>query len=407
MKQRNQSPTTNQKDVLGQRLKTNRDMFGVQLVRPMYKYYPYPALADKDKLLIQGYETGCGDAPIILPFRLLSPDTSDFYQLFQMEITDSWALDLNTSTIDLVTFTGGIIDGSGAYAADSDYLVWAFISPGDVESARFKGFGISKRPITTGVTVTSGGGLGASTVFNVGANNGYKYTVGSRVLAREGVAVGDDFNQGTVTAIAANSVTVTLDAAYGIANSTNTTLAGTPGVTLLQMNMFEPRMWTSPGTLYPGNAAAVDNYQYLYMGMIQSDNDTDVKMFRKPGDIYHLSNAALIFSVSGAAASSNNVVCLSRWTPRNIRESQGRVNVARITGSGTVIASWGYGQTTTASARISVAQERATTNNAIAWDTGPTAVSANNTMQARLAFAGGVGTFDASFSLHGYVWEEW
>jgi len=291
-----------------------------------------------DTLKIRGYETGSGNRLIKLPFWPISDlRASDGERLstgFQtLHELDDWTIDINETTIDLTTRIGGLIDGT-TLAASSDYLMWAFMDPTDSTNSKFRGIGITQRPQTTLASTTSGGGLGATgSTFTVTAGHGNKFTVGSRVVIREGAANGDGFNQGVVTAVASALLTVDLDSTYGAISETNSTLASLTGLDILQLDSFEPYLQsTSDHSVFPGGGV---EHAFCYLGSFQTDSASKIKYVRRRGERVLIANS-IIFSTGNNASIPATTICLARWIPFNTNEVRLELLIEVLSGNGDV-----------------------------------------------------------------------
>jgi len=273
MKQRNQPPRSDRPGELAGRITHNRNDFWARTMDPIFRFDSIGATADQ--VLISPYRTNGRDETIILPFRIVNTDIE--IVSFIQSILTPWTIDLSTTGINLLTQVGGAVDGI-TIAASEDYLVWGFYNP-SLGTGGFEGLGFTRRPHET-TTALSGGTVGSSTTFTVAAGRGFTFPVGCRIIAREGTALGSDYNQGIVTAHTSTTVVATLDAAYGLGAENNATIANP--VELLQIDKFQPRI-TASDSLYPGGGV---EYAYCYLGHIQSDASSNVRMFRKRGELY-------------------------------------------------------------------------------------------------------------------------
>lgn len=257
-----------------------------------------------DTIGLRGIDTGSGVRVMRIPYWLGQRGMQSVY------IDDNWTVDLGTSSIDQVTFTGGLVDGI-SFAASTDYCLFAFFDPFDPENNKFKGFGVTTRPQTTASAVSSGtrGSVGTFTVPSPGAN---RFNVGARVICRVGINIGDDYNQGTVTEIeSATSIKIKLDSTYGAIAETNTDLSGS-GIDIIQTNFFAPKLDNSENTVYPGNGV---QYSYKFIGLIQTDANIEIINFARAGQWIYLHPFILHFSKSSQTTSSTETTCLSRIIP--------------------------------------------------------------------------------------------
>lgn len=311
-------------EVLAPRARNPRTTYletGLELANPMEPWFRFGPLTT-DTMLIAGRPTLNGDAPILVPFRFANADyTKRFAHV--MSIPNNWTIDMDATTIDLDTFIGGIIDGL-SLTADIDYLIWAFSD----EYGNFKGFGLTTLPRVTGASTADGGGLGASGTFTVTSGHGWRFCIGARVIIRDGYDRGDNYNQGTITAIASNSITVDLDGDYStdgeIDVEGNTTLASLTRLEIFQTDRFAPRMYNED-SLYPGSGV---EHQYAYVGSLQTNDSSNIRHPRKRGkwyafplDKYH------VYSQTSSTTVMQNV-CLARWLPIGTGHVRGSLAVS-------------------------------------------------------------------------------
>jgi len=291
-----------------------------------------------DTLKIRGYETGSGNRLIKLPFWPVSGlRTTDGERLstgFQTlhELAD-WTIDINVTTVNLTTRIGGLIDGT-SLAASSDYLMWAAMDPNHSNNAKFRGIFFTQRPQTTSASTTSGGGLGAAgSTFTVIAGHGNKFTVGSRIVIKEGDAIGDDFNQGVITAVTSTLLTVDLDATYGAISETNTTLVGLSGLEIVQLDSFEPYLQsTSEHSVFPGSGV---EHAFCYLGSFQTDSASKIKYVRRRGErVKFVAN--IVNSIGNNLSVPATTLCLARWLPFNTNEVKVQIFIEVFAGNGNV-----------------------------------------------------------------------
>lgn len=261
-------------------LKTDHANSGL-IIQPEFYFANGPAVSTNKQVGIHPFDRGTGDSGLIrIPWQ--SVDSAGNGSDIQItSLTDPWTLDLATSTINLTTRLGGLIDGL-ALTANMPYMIWAFFEQGNLNSI-FQGFGLTRYPACA-YTTHSGGTKGSSTLFTLAGTNenrGFRFVVGGRCLVREGILPTSPYNQGTITARAINSITLLLDnkAEYG----TNLT-AATAGT----FQQFKPQSPLMPdtGLLYPATGLITTQFSYRYMGMIQTDNSSDVGTQRHIGDPY-------------------------------------------------------------------------------------------------------------------------
>ena len=259
---------------------------------------------------IRPVKTPSGDLALIVPFRRLFAGATETRPTL-IEVPNVWTLDLTATTIDPITFVGGLIDGIPA-AINTDHPVWAFMD----DAGRFQGFGMTTWPRVTGATFV-GGALGSLTTITVGGTNGYRFTVGARVIVRAGVSVGSAYNQGTITARTATTITVQLDNLYpGLTVGANTALAGPQEV--VQTSDFRPYNSTN-GLLYPADGVA--EYNFTLCGMVQTNavgfvrnwrrvGDTEIPILPNYGNDYYIVHAAIT-----GAGTTTTTIGLGLWVP--------------------------------------------------------------------------------------------
>ena len=281
---------------------------GLELVNPMRPWFRFGQLTN-NTLYVQGRPTNCGDSPLLIPFRFANADYTKRLPII-MSIPTAWTIDLNATTIDLTTYIGGIVDGV-ALTAGQDYFVWAFAD----EYRNLKGFGITARPRIVDGRTSSGGGLGdAGSVFTVSSGHGWRFGIGSRVIIRKGtgLAPGNEYNQGTVVAHESAKITVDLDALYtDVTIESNVSLIGLTGLEIFQTDNFSPRMYNQ-NSLYPGSGI---EYQYSYIGSIQTNDTFDIRHVRQLGDWYMLPVESYLICTHVTTVTMMHDVTLARWIP--------------------------------------------------------------------------------------------
>lgn len=292
---------------------------------------------DSENVGIIGLPTGSGDTVIRVPFRLTDKDNSFVANGGQtLFISDDWIIDITTTVIDLTSDPpkGGLIDGN-SLEADTDYLLWAFIDPFDSDNSKFKGFGLTKLPFTTGATVFFGGGLGALVTMTVASPDGHAFNVGARIVIRESTTKGTEYNQGIITATTATTVTATLDTTYGAISESNIALSG-GGTTyeIRQLTNFVPYMYSATKELFPGSGT---EYQFKYMGHIQTDTSSDILRLRYRGDPYNwaYSFATIVFDNTAIVATFSSQISLARWIPFHTRRGRFELTGNRVSGAPT------------------------------------------------------------------------
>jgi hypothetical protein len=325
MQPRSTQPQFNSQAIVGNKLNTTRGNYEYASILPVFLWNNLQVFASgtsRRRIRIEPFYSASVDPVIVIPFRIKNADGT-LARAYQYEDTQSWLIDLDTSTINTTTRTGGLID-SIALAASSDYFVWAFYDHTKSDAGGFQGIGVTLRPRHTGITVTSGGGLGASTVlsgFTVG--HGHRYPIGCRVLVREGTTGytgvnGSDYNQGIVTATTSTTITVTLDTTYDPATAvglvdSNATVA--TSVEVIQLDHFQPLIVnTTAPTLYGG-------FQYCYLGMLQTDSGSNISDYRYIGDRYTFPDVAnYLIRTQTLGVDTRVQQCLARYIPFHVRE---------------------------------------------------------------------------------------
>lgn len=267
-------------------------------IMPQFQWQ-HASAGSPQQITIQSFPTGTEQRVLRMPFRMgASSWTEGRYP--RLETTPVATLNINSTGLN------GRIDGS-SLTASTDYLVWAFWSL--AVGGAFIGYGITKLPTIT-ATHSSGGGLGASwsaTVAGSGENFGTRLPVGCRVVVRVSTANGAEYNQGTVTARTATTLTVLMDSTYGAIGQSNAAMtAGAKEVR--QLDMFRAGMVTTD-SLYPGGGT---EYMYTYVGHLQTDASSNIRMARKRFDFYQF--PAEYTPVSAQTATL--MTTLMRWCPR-------------------------------------------------------------------------------------------
>jgi hypothetical protein len=228
-------------------------------------------------------------------------------EAYIQRITDDWEIDLDTSTINLTTFTGGLIDGL-TLEADRWYLFWAFMD----SNFEFAGLGVSRKPFST-FTSGSTASKGATFAFTVpgsGNNRGFQFTIGARVVVRNqnaGVipAPQYEWNHGEVTAVTNTSVTVALDnnTNYGV-DITTTAANGE----ILQWDSFRPYVVTgSTQTLY-------ETY-YCLLGEMELNSSSNILRNYKVSEPFRYFTNTSPSIYNSTSTVTNSIVHSGRYTP--------------------------------------------------------------------------------------------
>lgn len=295
------------------RLGVNRD--------PLYFARAVPG--DARRVQIVPEHTMQSGADILrVPFR---PYVGDDPLPQELSSALTYTLDLDNTGLADGTTVGGRIDGI-ALAANTDYLIWAFLST--ALNGTIEGIGITTRPQATGITMPNPAGLGGTgIVVTVGTNLGNRFAIGARVLFRNGITAGSSWNQAIVTATAANTITVDLDASYGLTTNNNTTLTSVGSVTCLQLDNMQPRVG--------GETTSYNSDQpYSYIGSIQTDDSSNIRGWRKRGDFLPIA-AGVVNPVNrtGITATETFQPGLGNWIPVGAKEV--RMTVVALITAGT------------------------------------------------------------------------
>jgi hypothetical protein len=162
-----------------------------------------------------------------------------------LTITDEWTMDFTTTTVNLSTQTGGIID-TLTKEARRGYLFWAFLD----EDFNFAGIGMTRKPFSTFSAISGGSAVKGATGKIFTTVNAYQFTEGSQVCVRNrvGTAPVYQWNWGVLQTInSSTSVTIDMNnsADYGL------DITGTTSGEILQWDKFRPWVVTSSDqTLY-------------------------------------------------------------------------------------------------------------------------------------------------------------
>jgi hypothetical protein len=312
------------------RLNTTRDSLQRDDFAPFFKWETFNSGGIR-RVRIVAKETGGGDFQLRMPFRTTN-SVRAWQNTIEEVLATFWTVDLDSSIIDLAINTGGRVDGL-ALSPSIDYLLWGFLDPLEAEASRFKGFGVTATPLAT-YTANSNGAKGSLTTFTLagtGANRGFRFSLGSRVIVREGVGPTSLFNQGKVIARTISTVQVLLDnnALYGNA------LVAAAGV-VWQRNNFEPRM-PDTGGLYPKTGTETKEFSFCYLGMIQTDTGSNIIKLRYRGDPYFFaSTLGPTFRTVTVNNATNTVqLSLARYMPVGAYSALLLIAVFHDTGAGT------------------------------------------------------------------------
>jgi hypothetical protein len=258
--------------------------------------------------LIQPAPTLSGDYVTRIPIRNVNGDGDPVQGTRYLQIGDGWTIDIQDSGINTSTRVGGRIDGV-ALAAQTDYLIWALTDTYNSDGVVFAGFGITTAPRVTGSSLSSGtGAAGTTATYSVTAGHGWRFTIGATAILRKGTASGSVYNQGAITAVTADSVTVSLDANYAANVNNNATVNGS-GIEIFQVDRFEPRLQGSDSR-YPG---AGTEYQFAYVGMLQTGTtSSDVVEVRRPGERYRSHTR---YTMSDITSGTSTNIATGIWMP--------------------------------------------------------------------------------------------
>jgi len=277
-------------------------------LQPHYALEHYN-LATARQFKISPEQTGNGDQIIRLPTRPVN-DTRQAIGTRCIESLDTWLIDMDTSVIDPVTKTGGLIDGV-ALLPTTDYLLWAIHNLSATPA--LLGYGLTARPRFSGYTLAASPAVRGSTAVINCTGAGLRFSISARVLLNQGgIAIGALYNQGVVTAQTADTITVRLDDDYGAVSETNTDLTNAVPGLINQFDMFEPRVGNT-GQLY-GNG----EYSFTYMASVETDTSSDLRLIRRRGDVYRHLVAPItcwIQQVTAITSPVTDTLCLARWTP--------------------------------------------------------------------------------------------
>lgn len=266
-----------------------------------------------------------------IPFRIVDPDDpalSNGAQIYNF--SDTWKQDISTTTIDLATNIGGLVDGL-SLSASEDYLIWGFYDPFDT-TGKFKGIGFTTLPSHTSATANAGATLGGTGIFTMTAGHGLRFNIGARVLIRQGTAAGSLYNQGIITAHISTTITVKMDADYSgaVSDESNASLASQSGLEVIQLDNFAPRMYNED-SLYPGGGA---QYQFSYLGHFRTDSSSKIEYYRKRGKIYFPRTSDIFLDKTVAATTPYLNYCLCRWIPKGTQRIRQRLLVQKTAGAG-------------------------------------------------------------------------
>src|SRR3990172_394318 len=160
---------------------------------------------------------------------------------FNLNLNEIWTVDLTTTTINMGTKTGGLLDGI-ALGNNLLYLIWGFLD----EAFNFAGFGCTRKPYSA-FTAVSSGSKGSLATYTI--TNAFQFTIGSRVVVRNQTGTTPQFqwNWGTVNSIISNtSIKIDMDnnANYGV------NILGVVSGEIIQWDSFRPYIVTTTTQTY-------------------------------------------------------------------------------------------------------------------------------------------------------------
>lgn len=204
------------------------------------------------------------------------------------KITDRWTMDLTTSTINLTTKIGGIIDGLAR--ANSNYIIYAFLD----EDFNFAGIGLGQQALSS-FTVIGGGIATRGTTATFTVSTAYRFVVGARVVVRNTFGTNQQdyqFNWGTVNTIISDtsiSIDMDLNSEYGV------DITSVAGGEIKQWDKYRPYVvTTTTQTLYKP--------YYTVLGEVFAGGQDKVWQLYKKTDTIRITNE-IAFSLIAATAS--------------------------------------------------------------------------------------------------------
>lgn len=349
------------------------------IIKPEFEWCGVPGQARQ--MLIRGRQSGSGDRVLRIPYRQIDGAGGVSRTIIHQAADPSLLLDLN------VTGLGGRVDGSTLNASDN-YFGWAFFDPFNAGNSKFVNVGITRLPSVVNATMTSGGGFGASTIMTK-TGECLPFNLGSRVLIRRGTGftgANIEYNQGIITAKAANTLTVTLDASYaGTGVGLNAALPAASTYGIIQLDQHAPN--TATGELYGG-------YTYAYLGHLQTNAASNIEYTRQRGDWLRIPPTPGFYQVNTivivGAGNTTSITCFNRWLARNTPMAHVMVTLVNTAAGGTGFAGFLNEETTD----VQVYTQRILYRNPLKW---------NDTLDFYLNVGGG-GTKTANLYLLG--WKE-
>ena len=296
---------------------------------PEFDFFPVPGSATL--LKITGRNHASGQRAMRFPFW--QRDSGLVKTPVVLEETEDWTLDFSTAGIELGLRKSGLYAGS--VTAATDYWIFALMNRRLTDP--FAGIIIFPKPADSAPTVSSGGALGGSATLTSGIG-GYRYALGSRVLINQ---PGGPYNQGTVTARSGGDLTVQLDSSYGAVSDANSAL-GAGNYEVTQLDLPQPIM-PAADELYPGNGT---EYDFCYLGMVQTDEVGGIRYARKRGEVYWLATAKTVFDTSLALPMAGSATyTLARYTSLHTSHAETEIGIERLSGTGSDVLQIGIGGT--------------------------------------------------------------
>ncbi len=244
-----------------------------------------------------------GSDRLILPFHQWQPSFTSPLSRPLLEECPVGSISLTTTGL------GGIVDASGTPATAATYLIWGFLRGLD---GGFLGYGITRKPDYVG---TSGAAapLGNPVTVTFPGNVGYAYSVGCRVIVRTSTALSTVYNQGTVTAVTATTITATLDAAYTGAGP-QTINAAIPAATVVEVVQLDH---LAPWVIGTTQETYGTNVPFALLGTVEVNSGGGIAYFRHPGEHQWPATPITVLSLLGVGVGNTNI-SLRRWVGRHV-----------------------------------------------------------------------------------------
>ena len=311
-----------------------RDSIWPRISEPVLDLKPVVGTIEARQVRITGFETLQGDSSIYLPFRSIEAGVFG-ESIITIEETSDWIVDLDETTIDLDTKIGGRVGGSPFIFPSADHFIWAFADVNAAPANQFKGFGVTSRPTIGAVSASATGNFGETVTLAMPAGQSFRFTVGARVIIRAGTALGAAYNQGVIASIPTNAtMTVDLDASYAGLSEANADLSSASGLTVLQLDKFQPVVFNPAAReLFPGGGI---EHNYCYVGHVQTDSSSNLTgPIRRRGDLLTVLTSEY-FNQTGIVTSFTPVnISLSRLIGFGVKVMQSRILIRRTAGAAT------------------------------------------------------------------------